>query len=188
VSERNRAVCHPFVLLEFLMPRHSRLSTAALDPVQLIDFTRFYADEVQNGLYPFVDFDPHERWHQRIYRDQRVDVWLISWLPSQGTQLHDHGGSSGAFTVVSGQLAEAVHHDGRLREHRHGPGTSVGFGAQYIHDVRNLSDAPAVSVHAYSRPLSSMSYYDLDRGKLIKLGSIATDDPEPATYDLREAS
>src|SRR4051812_42849469 len=122
------------------MPRPSRLRQNFLDPVQLIDFTRFYADEVRGGQYPYVDFNADVRWHQRIYRDQRLDVWLISWLPSQGTQLHDHGGSSGAFTVISGELAEAVHYDGELREHTHGIGTSVAFGAQYVHDVRNLSD------------------------------------------------
>lgn len=162
------------------MPRPSRLRASTLDPVQLIDFARFYADEVRDGLYPFVDFDPDHRWHQRIYRDRRLDVWLISWLPSQGTQLHDHGGSSGAFTVISGELAEAVHQDGQLHEHVHGVGTSVGFGPRYVHDVRNLSDRPAVSVHAYSRPLEVMNYYDLDDGVLVKLATVQTDDPEPA--------
>jgi hypothetical protein len=170
------------------MPRPSRLRANTLDPVQLIDFTRFYAEEVRGGLYPFVDFDPDHRWHQRIYRDQRLDVWLISWLPEQGTQLHDHGGSAGAFTVISGELAEAVHQDGVLREYRHGVGTSVGFGAQYVHDVRNLSDTPAVSVHAYSRPLSAMNYYDLDDGALVRLATVETDDPEPYLDELKVAS
>jgi quercetin dioxygenase-like cupin family protein len=152
-------------------------------PLELIEFTRFYADEVRNGAYPYVDFDPDERWHQRIYRDRRVDVWLISWLPTQGTQLHDHGGSSGSFTVLSGALTEAVvtggHH---LVDHERGAGESVGFGAHYVHDVRNLSDAAAVSVHAYSPPLTTMTYYDLENGpsRLVPIASLATDDPEPA--------
>jgi len=33
-----------------------------------------------------------------------------------------------------------------------------------VHDVRNLSVAPAVSVHAYSKPLTSMTCYDLADG------------------------
>ncbi|MDT4939309.1 MAG: hypothetical protein QOG80_2980 [Pseudonocardiales bacterium] len=170
------------------MSRPSRIRSNQLDPVQLIDFTRFYAAEVRSGAYPYVDYDAEARWHQRIYRDRRIDVWLISWLPTQGTQLHDHGGSSGAFTVISGELAEAVHSDGRLRDHTHQAGTSVGFGPQYVHDVRNLSDAPAVSLHAYSRPLSSMRYYDLDGGVLVPLISLDTDDPEPSAGELRLAS
>jgi len=165
----------------------SRPADLYLAPAQLIEFTRFYADEVASGKYPYIDYDEEERWHQRIYRDRRVDVWLISWLPTQGTQLHDHGGSSGSFTVLSGALNEAVVGGGRLHEHQRGTGDSVGFGAHYVHDVRNLSSAPAVSVHAYSPPLATMTFYDLADGRLEQLGSLATDDPEPA-FGAQEAS
>ncbi|HEU5266763.1 MAG TPA: cysteine dioxygenase family protein [Jatrophihabitans sp.] len=158
-----------------------------LDPVQLIEFTRFYADEVGAGRYPYVDYDAQHRWHQRIYRDPRLDIWLISWLPEQGTELHDHGGSAGSFTVLSGNLTEAVVSGGRLRDATRQAGDSVGFGAHYVHDVRNLSEAPAVSVHAYSPPLSTMTYYDLADGVLNPITSLATDDPEPA-FELRAAS
>jgi hypothetical protein len=155
----------------------------SLNPVELVEFTRFLAEEVRTGRYPFVDFDTDTRWHQRIYRDPRVDVWLISWLPDQGTQLHDHGGSSGSFTVISGELAEAVYvrsgrDAGTLRERRQTSGRSVGFNGRYIHDVRNLSDTPAVSVHAYSAPLTSMTFYDIDDGELVELTTLATDNPE----------
>jgi hypothetical protein len=146
----------------------------------LIEFTRFYADEVAAGRYPYVRFDADERWHQRIYRDTRMDIWLISWLPTQGTELHDHGGSSGAFTVLSGTLTEAVPWQAGIRDTRRRAGASIGFGAHYIHDVRNLSARPAVSVHAYSPPLTMMNFYDVaDRG-IVWVRSVATDQPEPA--------
>ena len=166
------------------MPRSADLF---FTPLQLIELTRFFADEVESGKYPFIDFDEDERWHQRIYRDRRMDVWLISWLPTQGTQLHDHGGSSGSFTVLSGALAEAVVGGGELHEHERDAGDSVGFGPHYVHDVRNLATTPAVSVHAYSPPLTSMTFYDLADGKLETLASLATDDPEPA-FDAQRAS
>jgi hypothetical protein len=162
-----------------------RRAARAFDPLQLVEFTRFVADEVAAGLYPFVDFDAQNRWHQRIYRDPGIDIWLISWLPTQGTQLHDHGGSSGSFTVVRGALAESTYlahgpKAGRLVERVHSAGRSVGFDARYVHDVRNLGTEPAVSVHAYSRPLTAMTYYDLDDdGSLVTLTSLATTDPEP---------
>lgn len=162
-----------------MAPRTRRPRTR-LNPLELIDLSRFYAHEVAAGQYPWVDFDPGERWHQRVYRDPRVDVWLISWLPEQGTQLHDHGGSSGAFTVLTGMLTEAVFATAGLRELTRRVGESVGFGPRYVHDVRNLADVPAVSVHAYSAPLASMTYYDLDDDELVRLTTVATDDPEPA--------
>jgi hypothetical protein len=164
-------------------PNSSGVPALFLNPLQLVEFSRFVAAEVSAGRYPYVQYDESERWHQRLYRDQRVDVWLISWLPSQGTQLHDHGGSSGAFTVLSGELSEAIYQPGgqSMVERRRGAGQSVGFGPRYVHDVRNLSDEPAVSVHAYSAPLTSMNFYDVDdTGSLQRLATLATDDPEPA--------
>lgn len=157
-----------------------------LNPLQLIEFTRFYADEVAAGTYPYVDYDLDERWHQRIYRDPRLDVWLLSWLPEQGTELHDHGGSAGSFTVLSGTLTETVVAGGALRDAHRDAGHSVGFGAHYVHDVRNASAAPAVSVHAYSPPLTAMTYYDLADGALIPIKSLETADPEPTV--VRRAS
>ena len=157
------------------------------DPAALIEFSRLYAGEVAAGKFPYVEYDERERWHQRIYRDRRIDVWLISWLPSQGTTLHDHGGSSGAFTVIEGALCETVDatamagRDVRrspLRELTRRVGDSVGFGPAYIHDVRNAGDAPAVSVHVYSPPLTSMTYYDLDEGGVRPIITVQTDDPE----------
>ena len=165
----------------------SRAASLYFAPLQLIEFTRFYADEVAGGKYPDIDYDEEQRWHQRIYRDRRVDVWLIGWLPSQGTQLHDHGGSAGAFSVLSGELTEAVVGGGRLHDHRRRPDQSIGFGPRYVHDVRNLSDAPAVSVHAYSPPLTTMTYYDFAGGRLEAMRSVATHDPEPG-FEGRRAS
>jgi mannose-6-phosphate isomerase-like protein (cupin superfamily) len=169
------------------------------DPLALIDFTRLYAAEVAAGQFPYIEYDERERWHQRIYRDRRVDVWLISWMPSQGTSLHDHGGSSGAFSVVEGELTETVdatavgarHPDRQpLREITRATGDTVGFGPSYIHDVRNVGTAPAVSVHAYSPPLTSMTYYDLDDRALRPIVTVQTDDPEHelSAADLRAAS
>jgi predicted metal-dependent enzyme (double-stranded beta helix superfamily) len=155
-----------------------------LNPIQLVEHARWFADEVRAGRYPYVQYDAQNRWHQRLYRDPRLDIWLISWLPSQGTQLHDHGGSAGAFAVLSGQLNEAVYRrdpaSGSLTEYERTAGTAIGFGPRYVHDVRNLSDEPAVSVHAYSPPLTSMNFYDVaGDGGLSQLATLATEDPEP---------
>jgi predicted metal-dependent enzyme (double-stranded beta helix superfamily) len=155
---------------------------ATLEVSQLVDYARFVAAGVTRGQYLF-GFDAAGRWHQRIYRDRRVDVWLISWLPGQGTELHDHGGSSGAFAVITGTLTEAVLEPAGgfsdvLRQRRHRAGEAVGFDGRHIHDVRNTDDQPALSVHVYSRPLTRMNYYDLNGGLLVRVASVQTDDPE----------
>jgi predicted metal-dependent enzyme (double-stranded beta helix superfamily) len=123
------------------------------------------------------------RGQRRIYRDSHVDLWLIEWLPGQATELYDHGGSAGALLVLSGTLTEAVLEpaDGltdRLCERRRGPGDAVSFGPRHIHSLRNLGDEPAVSLHVYRRPLTRMNYYDLQAGILVRIASVAVDDPE----------
>jgi predicted metal-dependent enzyme (double-stranded beta helix superfamily) len=161
----------------------------ALPIADLLEWTAVIAEEVRQGRHD-VHADPEERWHVRLLCDDRVDVWLISWTPDQGTQLHDHGGSAGAYTVVTGELSEASWDPvaGRLSERVVAAGDAVAFDPSYVHDVRNLGSETAVSVHAYSPPLSQMSFYDVADGRLTPLAKIWTDDPEVAIPDLRAAS
>ena len=156
---------------------------ADLEPARLTALTRALADKVRAGQNPPVGFNAERRWHRRIHRDETVDVWLIGWLPTQGTRLHDHGGSAGSFTVVSGELSEVTYVDsgpraGTLRERTHRADACTAFGDSYVHDVRNISETPAVSVHAYSPPLKLMGFYDLRDGQLARVDTVETDDPE----------
>ena len=104
------------------------------------------------------------RWYERIYHGPGYDIWVISWLPGQSTGFHDHGASSGAFIVAAGELEE-LRPDGHT--YLAGPGTLRSFGPDYAHDVRNVSGAPAISIHAYSPPLTEMNEYEFDGGQLI---------------------
>ncbi len=144
---------------------------------ELAALTERYASEVRAGLHA-VEANADERWHVRLHQDDCADVWLISWTTTQGTELHDHGSSGGAFTVVAGQLTESVWSDGVLSDTIHGTGQTVTFGDQYVHDVRNSHEQTAVSVHAYSPPLSSMGFYEVADGVLVRRAQTWTDDPE----------
>ncbi|GLW61887.1 hypothetical protein Arub01_01310 [Actinomadura rubrobrunea] len=112
-----------------------------------------------------VRLNPDGRWYERLHRDDDHEVWLISWLPGQSTGLHDHGGSRGAFAVALGELEE----DDLGGTRRVGTGQTRAFGPDYIHDVRNTSTAPAVSVHVYSPPLAVMNRYELTGAGLVRL-------------------
>jgi hypothetical protein len=132
------------------------------DLEDLRDLTRRIAAEVRAGDHEVV-IDPDRRWYQLLRSDGFCDVWLISWATEQMAELHDHAGSLGALTVVSGALTERrwTGVGGlRTRTLRHGRG--AGFPLGHVHDVANPSTEPAVSVHAYSPPLSAMSYYDVE--------------------------
>ncbi|UDY24452.1 cysteine dioxygenase [Nocardioides sp. Kera G14] len=159
-----------------------------LSLAELAGVTRAFAERVQAGEFA-VEECADERWHVRIHADDQVDVWLISWTTDQGTELHDHGGSAGAFTVVDGTLTESVWARGRfgatgeLTDLHRSAGETVTFGTHYVHDVRNTDIPVAVSVHAYSPPLRLMHYYDYSAGVLVERASQWTEDPEAPSPD-----
>jgi rhodanese-related sulfurtransferase/predicted metal-dependent enzyme (double-stranded beta helix superfamily) len=105
-----------------------------------------------------------QRWYERLYHGPDHDIWVISWLPGQSTGFHDHGASSGALVVATGVLEE--HRPGE-RARVMQPGRAHAFGPDYAHDVRNVSVAPAISIHAYSPPLSDMNEYELEGERLV---------------------
>ena len=83
--------------------------------------------------------------------------------------LHDHGGSAGAFWVQSGELEEwsTSVGGGRLGRRLLRHGTGRDFGATYVHSVTNPGVAPALSIHAYSPPLTSMTFYSMLSSGLV---------------------
>lgn len=94
-------------------------------------------------------YDPHQRFAALVEATADTETWLLSWLPGQHTDVHDHAGSAGAFTVVSGELTETVFRADAPTTHVVGAGQTRVFGLTYTHQVRNLGADPAVSVHVY---------------------------------------
>ena len=117
---------------------------------------------------------PHEqvsgtRWYRLLERTPDHEVWLLSWMPGQGTDLYDHGPASGAFAVAAGTLTERV-------VSRRGPtevprqltaGRVRAFGPHYVHQVVNAGTVPAVSVHVYAPGLSTMNTYRVTERGLV---------------------
>ncbi len=107
-----------------------------------------------------------------------MDVWLLSWLPGQATELHDHGTSAAAFAVVAGELTEHRIEGGRVSIHPRPAATTTWVTPGVIHDVHGSGRRPAVSVHAYSPPLTRMNYYDPTGTQLLR--GVHTTEPDEA--------
>lgn len=104
----------------------------------LLHTTDRAADEVLSGRYDRLlrDLPEHERWYTRLHGDDELDIWLISWVPDRSTELHDHGGSIGALTVVSGALTETRWDGEALRRRSLSAGSQAAFPLGWVHDVR----------------------------------------------------
>ena len=162
----------------------------------LLHATDQAADDVLSGrcdhLLPPDGIPESRRWFVRLDGDDELEIWLISWVPGHSTELHDHGGSLGALTVLSGSLNE-FRWDGRgLRRRRLDAGDQAGFPLGWVHDVvwapRPVPEPastdrrpvrPTLSVHAYSPPLTAMSYYEVtETNRLRRQRTELTDQPE----------
>jgi rhodanese-related sulfurtransferase/predicted metal-dependent enzyme (double-stranded beta helix superfamily) len=137
-------------------------TTLIAAPEELADIVSRFASS--DGWIHKVRLRAEGRWYERLYYGPDYDIWAISWLPGQSTGFHDHGASSGAFVVATGILEE--HRPGEQTTVIH-PGKPRSFGPDYTHDVRNVSLAPAISIHAYSPPLNEMNEYELEGSRLV---------------------
>jgi predicted metal-dependent enzyme (double-stranded beta helix superfamily) len=120
-----------------------------------------------------VRFDAGRRWYQRLELTDDHEVWLLSWLPGQETGFHDHGEAVGAFAVAQGRLRERTVPAMRPRASNRtfAAGDVRLFGAGHVHDMVNASAGPAVSVHAYSPPLTAMRRYELTGSGLVHVST-----------------
>jgi hypothetical protein len=119
----------------------------------------------------------------RLLDGGSYEAWLIAWGPDGGLDLHDHGGSRGAVHVVRGRLTETYadgDRSGRLRTRSLPVGSSLDVPADRVHEVWNPGPGDALSVHVYSPPLTSMTFYerDGDGGRLVPARRRRGDAPE----------
>ncbi|GGT35697.1 cysteine dioxygenase [Streptomyces purpureus] len=130
------------------------LQPAKQHPATVADFVglarSIAADRAQ--WEPLVRYDATTRWYHRLRTGPGYEVWLLSWVPGQGSGRHDHGASSGVLTVLQGELTERTE-----RAHRRlGDGAQRVFAPGYVHEVVNDSLEPAVSLHIYYPGLTEM--------------------------------
>ena len=112
---------------------------------------------------PLVVHDAERRRYRLLFEDDRIDLWVLAWMPGQGTGFHDHDLSGVGLAVAQGMIVErqmllpegATRLELRLGDSRQG-------GAGYIHSVGYGEGDPAVSIHAYSPPLIRVGQYKVD--------------------------
>ena len=126
-----------------------------------------YAESLADVL-PRASHDLSARSYELLELTDDLEIWAIHWPKDQGLELHDHGGSSGALWVVDGALEEhSVGQGGGLIHRTLGVGGGSAFGPGHIHDVVNTGDVPATSVHVYSPPMASMTFYRQEGAGLV---------------------
>ena len=161
------------VTLDDLVPHEGLLDAAELEEVAVEIAAR---PEIWE---PLVRADPVRRRFELIYEDERMDAWVLSWMPGQGTGFHDHFISSVGVCVVAGTVREAQLRLGAGHvEERLTPGASLNGGPGYIHRVQHADGEPAVTIHVYSPRLDWVGQYRVDDQGILRR------EPAPGRVEL----
>lgn len=132
---------------------------------------------------PLVRADTTARHFEQLWLDDHVGVWVITWARGNDTGFHDHDVSCGAVAVVQGAIVEErLVVGGPPRRLPRRAGETFGFDASHVHRMRKDDAALAVSIHAYSPPLSRMGAYEVDADGALRRRSISS------AEELRPAS
>ncbi len=100
------------------------------------------------------------RTYELIHEDEHVNAWLICWSADADTGFHDHDTSAAAIHVLDGQVREdRLRLTGAPIERILGPGSTFTVPPTAIHRVLQAGDRPAVTIHAYSPPLTRTGAY-----------------------------
>ena len=123
---------------------------------------------------PLVRNDNGDRHFEQLWRDDEVDVWVISWASGNDTGFHDHDVSCGAVAVVEGEvIEERLVLDGAPIRRHHRTGQVFDFDASHVHRMLQESATPAVTIHAYSPPLWRMGSYAVGADGSLRRQSIS---------------
>jgi hypothetical protein len=118
---------------------------------------------------PLVVVDGRRRRYRLLYEDDRIDVWVLSWMDGQGTGFHDHGESGVGLACAAGEVVERqmILPTG-VSEVVMTPGVSRRGPQGYIHSVTHVDGEPAVTIHAYSPPLVRVGQYRVDDAGILR--------------------
>ena len=121
-----------------------------------------------------VRHDPEARVYEQLLRDEHLAVWLICWMDDHDTGFHDHDLSAGALAVAQGRVREErLGLRGTASDRLLTEGKSITFAAEDIHRVTHAGGGPAITINAYSPPLSRMGAYEVKPSGELQRHSIS---------------
>jgi len=150
-----------------------------LDPEELEEIARAIAARPEFWR-PLARVDRERRRYELLFEDERMDAWVLSWMPGQATGFHDHYISSVGLCMAQGSVREDQMRYGIPHVERHlRPGDSRRGDPGYIHRVRYEDGEPAVTIHVYSPRLDWVGQYRLGEDGVVRR------EPSPGRNELR---
>ena len=146
----------------------------------MADFLRHHPIDL-GTLEPYRFYHPDHYARNLIASSKNYEIMLLCWEPGQETAVHNHGGQSCWVYVLDGQLSfrnykwlgcDRSNRKVNLEEQSRIPMAAKGSMSviderDAIHRLKNDQkfDNRALSLHIYSKPITSCAVYDMETGK-----------------------
>jgi hypothetical protein len=125
---------------------------------------------------PLVAEDPTAVHWERIAVPEDVEVFVVTWPTFTDTRLHSHDGAASAFVPVRGVVTE-IRPDEQLRlvPRKFVPGVTGVLDGYDVHELQNEHVEVAVSIHAFSPRLRSVTWWERQGDAFVPSASVAVD-------------
>lgn len=113
---------------------------------------------------------------ERIAVPEDVEVFVVTWPTFTDTRLHSHDGAASAFVPVRGVVTE-IRPDEQLRlvPRKFVPGVTGVLDGYDVHELQNEHVEVAVSIHAFSPRLRSVTWWERQGDAFVPSASVAVD-------------
>lgn len=137
---------------------------------------RYACDNQDWRDWALFDADCYTR--NLVHREEQFELLLLCWGAGQKSPIHNHEGQRCWMAVLDGEISETLFHfpdalDASPLIRPKAPArlcarSQVAFITDEIalHEIAAAGNAPAVSLHLYSRPFSTCQIYDRESGRV----------------------
>ena len=120
-------------------------------------------DYLEADYKKYINIDELKYNRKRIYIDDEIEVLIITWGKNQEAKVHDHSENGCFLKVLEGSLEEnifSLNLDSMNKRILEKGNISYMDNKIGLHSVINRLDEICVSIHIYSPPNHSTTFYE----------------------------
>lgn len=124
---------------------------------------KYLEDYLEADYKKYINIDEFKYNRKRIYIDDEIEVLIITWGKNQEAKVHDHSENGCFLKVLEGSLEEnifSVNLDSMNKRILEKGNISYMDNKIGLHSVINRLDEICVSIHIYSPPNHSTTFYE----------------------------
>lgn len=116
---------------------------------------------VNNDYIKYIHHNNSSKYHrERIYIDDEIEVFIITWGKNQEAKMHNHSENGCFLKILEGSLEETIYSNNENIKRILTKG-SISYMNDNIglHSVVNLDNVLCVSLHIYSPPNHTTTFF-----------------------------